>query len=47
MLKVRSNLILKKIFGNLKENKLLQLIKYNKLIQNKLFQLKIIEYIIK
>ena len=36
MLKIRSKLIIKTIFQNIKENKLLQLIKYNKKIQNKL-----------
>ena len=34
--KIRSKYILRKIFSNLKENKLLQIIKYNKNIQKRL-----------
>ena len=34
--KIRSKYILKQIFDNLKENKLLEIIRYNKNIQNKL-----------
>ena len=33
---IKSNFVLRKIFGNLKENSLLAIIKYNKKIQNKL-----------
>ena len=36
MLRVRSKFILGRIFQNIKENKLLQIIKYNKIIQKKL-----------
>ena len=36
LIKIRSKYILKQIFDNLKENKLLEIIRYNKNIQNKL-----------
>ena len=36
LIKIRSKYILKQIFDNLKENKLLEIIRYNKYIQNKL-----------
>ena len=36
LIKIRSKYILKQIFDNLKENKLLEIIRYNKNIQKKL-----------
>ena len=42
--KIRSKYILKQIFDNLKENKLLEIIRYNKNIQNKLNK-KLIDFI--
>ena len=44
MLKIRSKYILKKIIENIKENKLLDIIKYNKIFQNK-FNISIQNYI--
>ena len=41
---IRSKYILKQIFDNLKENKLLEIIRYNKNIQNKLNK-KLIDFI--
>ena len=44
LIKIRSKYILKQIFDNLKENKLLEIIRYNKNIQNKLNK-NLIDYI--
>ena len=36
LLNIKSKFILKRIFGNIKENKILKIVKYNKMLQNRL-----------